>query len=50
LWGEEGAFDYSAGFIWEAALLDIIFYAIILGIGFELVKVVAKTYHGFKLA
>ena len=40
-WGEWGL-DYYAGFIWEGALLDTIFYAIILWAGFHLVKA-AKT-------
>jgi len=37
-WGEEGTFDYSAGFIWEGALLDVIVYAFVLWIVFGLAK------------
>ena len=42
-WGEEGTFDYSAGFVWEGALLDVIFYAIILWVGFRVAKVAAEA-------
>jgi len=42
-WGEEGTFYYSARFWWEGALLDVIFYTIILLVGFQIAKVVAEA-------